>query len=127
MVGWVRGGEDFRYAIFFAFGFLEHRKLIGPDGLIFVNAGFHVPACEVATIGARERAGTEASDGRALPKTVVDMAGVERGLFCPGVFEGLTDGALPGGLGDVVICVETGGEAGERKCYIAGYCEPLIH
>src|SRR6266404_10009073 len=116
----MRGGENFGYAIIVAFGFLEHRKLIGPDGLVFVDAGFHVPAGEVAAIGARERAGTEAAHGSALPEAVVDMAAVERRFLCAGVLEGLADGTFPGGFGDVVIGVDSGGEKGERKCYIAG-------
>src|SRR5258707_362511 len=89
MVGWMRCGENFRYAIFVAFGFLEHRKLVGPDGLVFVDAGFHVPAGEVASIGAGECAGTEAAYGCALPETVIDVTGVEHGLFCAGGFERL--------------------------------------
>src|ERR1700730_4740042 len=120
MVGRMRGGENFRYAIFVAFGFLKHRELVGPDSLVFVHSGFHVPAGEVAAIGARECAGAKAADGRALPKAIVDMAAVERGLFCAGVFEWLADRALPGGFGDVVIRVDRGGEDCERKCYIAG-------
>jgi len=99
MVGRMRGGENFRNTIFVAIGFLKHRELIGPDGLVFVHSGLHVPAGEVAAIGTRERAGAKAADGRALPKTVVDMASVEGGLFCAGIFEGLADGALPGGFG----------------------------
>src|SRR5258708_31832418 len=109
MVGWMGCGENFSYSIFVAFGFLEHRKLVGPDGLVFVDAGFHVPAGEIAAIGAGEGAGAEAADGRALPKTVVDVAAVERGLFCAGGFEGFGDGALPRGFGNVVIGVDSRG------------------
>src|SRR5258706_8222935 len=115
MAGRMRGCENFCDTIFVALGFLEHRKLIGPDGLVFVDSGFHVPAGEIAAIGAGEGAGAEAADGRALPETIVDVAAVERGLFRAWVFERLADGTLPGGLGDVVIAVETGGEEGERK------------
>src|SRR4051794_18723021 len=104
-------GENFRDAIFLAFGLLKHRKLIGPDGLIFMDAGFHVPAGEVSAIGAGEGAGAEAADGSALPETVVDMAGVERRLLCAGIFERLADGTLPGGFGDdVVVGVNSGCE-----------------
>src|SRR5438445_8790487 len=102
----MRSGENFGYAIFIAVGFLEHRKLVGPDGLVFVNAGFHVPAGEVAAIGARERACAETADGCSLPEPIVDMAAVERGLFCAGVFERLADGTFPGGFGDILIGVE---------------------
>src|SRR6266446_3809287 len=77
----MSGGENFRDAIRIAFGFLKHRKLIGPDGLVFVDAGFHVPAGEIAAIGTRESAGAKAADGSALPKAVVDMPVVKCGLF----------------------------------------------
>src|SRR5260370_30839499 len=87
----MSGGENFRDAIRIAFGFLKHRKLIGPDGLVFVDAGFHVPASEVAAIGTRESAGAKTADGRALPKTIVDMAGVERCLLRTWACEGRTD------------------------------------
>src|SRR5690242_937662 len=105
MIRRMGGGENFRDAVFFAFGFLEHRKLIGPDGLVFVDSGFHVPAREVAAIRAGECASAEATDRGPLPQAVVYVAGVERGLFCAGVFEGLADGALPGGLRDVVVAL----------------------
>jgi hypothetical protein len=109
------GGENFGYAGFVTIGFLEHGELIGPDGLVFVDAGFHVPAGKVSAIGAGESAGSETADGGALPETVVDVAGVEGGLFCAGIFEGLTDGALPGGFGDVVVSIGVCEEKSERK------------
>jgi len=71
---------------------------------------------------AGECAGTEAAYGCALPETVIDVTGVEHGLFCAGVFERLADGTLPGSFGDVVIGVESGGYEGEWKCYIADEC-----
>src|SRR6266851_3455131 len=111
----MSSGENFRNAIRIAFGFLKHGELIGPNGLVFVDAGFHVPAGEVAAISARESAGAKTADGRALPKAIVDMAGVERGLFRAGVFEGRTDGALPGCLGDVVVGLDAGDKRNERK------------
>src|ERR1700736_6613575 len=117
--------ENFRDAIRIAFGFLKHGKLIGPDGL--VDAGFHVPAGEVAAKGAGESAGAKTADGRTLPKTVVDMAGVEGRLFRARVLEGLADGTLPSSLGDVVVGMDAGGEQDERKRYNAGKREALDH
>jgi hypothetical protein len=64
---------------------LKHGELISPHSLVFVDAGFHVPAGEVAAIGARESSGAETADGRALPKAIVDVASVERGLFRAGM------------------------------------------
>src|SRR4029077_4750873 len=115
MIRGMSGSENFGDAIGVTFGFLKHGKLVGPDGLVFVDARFHVPAGEVATIGARESAGAEAADGGALPKAIVDMAGVERRLFRTGVLERRADGALPGGLGNVVIGLHAGDERNERK------------
>ncbi len=115
MIRGMSGSENFRDAIRIAFGFLKHRKLIGPHGLVFVDARFHVPAREVATVSARESAGAKTADGRALPKAIVDMAGVERWFFRSSVFEGRTDGALPGSLGNVVVGLDAGDKRNERK------------
>src|ERR1700720_964946 len=109
MVGRMSCGENLCYPVFVAFGFLKHRKLIGPDGLVFVDASLHVPAGEVAAIGARESAGAKTADRRALPKAVVDMVGVERGFLGPGIFEWESDGALPGSFGNVIVCWGDGG------------------
>src|SRR5712664_2139375 len=121
----MSGSENFRDAIRIAFGFLKHRKLIGPDGLIFVDAGFHVPAGEIAAIGARESAGAKTTDRSALPEAVVDMTVVERRLFRAGVLERLADGTLPSSFGNVVVGVSLGGDGDKRKRYDAGKCEPL--
>ena len=86
------------------FGFLVHRELIGPFGLVLVDAALHVPAGEVAAVGAGEGARAEAAYRGALLVAVVDVAGVEGGLFCAGVIERGADGALPCGFGDVVAC-----------------------
>src|SRR5260370_598000 len=115
MIRGMSGGENFRDAIRIAFGFLKHRKLVGPDRLVFVDAGFHVPAREVAAKATRESAGAETADRRALPKAIVDMDGVERGLFRAGVFEWRTDGALPCGLGNVVVGLDAGDRRNEGK------------
>src|SRR4029077_9054915 len=61
-----------------------------------------MPAGKVAAIGARERAGAKTADGRALPIAVVNVAGVQRGLLGPWIFERSADGAFPGGFGDIV-------------------------
>src|SRR5712664_4854386 len=99
MIRGMSGGENFRDAIRIAFGFLKHRKLVGPDRLVFVDAGFHVPAGEVAAKGTRESASAETADRRDLPKAIVDMEGVERGLFGAGGFWGGHGGDLHRGLG----------------------------
>src|ERR1035438_3057845 len=52
---------------------LKHRKLVGGNGNIFVDAAFDVPAREVAAKGAREGAGSESTDRGALPITIVDV------------------------------------------------------
>src|SRR5260370_15862075 len=57
----MSGSENFRDAIRVAFGFLKHCELIGTDGLVFVDSGFHVPASEIAAIGSRESAGAKAA------------------------------------------------------------------
>src|ERR1700730_7168713 len=127
MVRRLSGGEDFGHAIGIAFGFLKHGKLIGPDGLVLVDACFHVPASKVAAIGARESAGAETADGCALPKTVIDVAAVQSGLFCPGGFQGLADRALPGGFRDVVVGASDAGEKSKLERDDTGKCEPLDH
>src|SRR5712692_9018049 len=93
----MRGGETLGVAL----GFLKHGELIGPDGLVFVDAGFHVPAREITAIGARKCSGAETTDGSALPEAVVDVAGAERGLFCAGIGQRRADGTLPRSLGNV--------------------------
>src|SRR6476620_348895 len=93
---------------FTAFGFLVHGELVGPDGLIFVNASFNVPAREVAAVGAGEGAGAKSADGSALPIAVVDDSIFgELGFAASGIVEGLADAAMPGGFWN--------GVAGEKK------------
>ena len=108
----MSSGKNFRNAIRIAFRFLKHGKLIGPDGLVFVDAGFHVPASEVAAIGTRESAGAKTADRRALPVTVVDQIG-ELGLAGAGIGERLADASLPGDFRNRV-------SRPERKCAKGG-------
>src|SRR5229473_5269605 len=112
----MRGGENLGHALGVALGFLKHGELIGPDGLVFVDAGFHVPAREITAIGARKCSGAETTDGSALPEAVVDVAGVERGLFCSGIGQRRADGTLPRSLGNVVVgASERGKREAERR------------
>src|SRR5260370_20573870 len=112
----MRGGENLGHALGVALGFLKHGELIGPDGLVFVDAGFNVPAREVTAIGARKCSGAETTDGSALPEAVVDVAGVERGLFCSGICQRRADRTLPRGLGNAVIgASERGQHEAERR------------
>src|SRR5882762_10353555 len=84
-------GDAFRRAL----GFLVNGKLVGVNSFVFMYAGFQVPARKVAAVGARERAGAETADRRALPVTVVNQIG-ELGFACTGVGERLANASLPG-------------------------------
>ncbi len=65
MIRGMSGGENFRDAIRIAFGFLKHRKLVGPDRLVFVDAGFFQ-----AALGMSSSAWTlETSETKASPRT----------------------------------------------------------
>ena len=98
----MRSGEDLCDRIP-TFGFLVHGELVGPDGLIFVNAALDVPAGEISAIGAGEGAGAESADGSALPVAVVDDSVFgELGFAASGIVEGLANAAVPGGSWDGV-------------------------
>src|SRR5450432_1902145 len=98
----MRSGENLRDAVT-AFGFLVHGELVGPHGLIFVDAALDVPTGEVAAIGAGKSSGAEAAHGSTLPIAVVDHAGgSERGFASSGIFEGHTNAAFPGSFRDGV-------------------------
>ena len=82
---------------------LKHRKFVGPDRLIFVNAALDMPAGEIAAIGSRECPGTEATHGSALPVAIVDHTGRRQCRLSPTwVLKWLPEGPLPGGIGDEV-------------------------
>src|SRR5258708_36083607 len=112
----VGGGENVGRALGVAVGFRKQGELIGPGGLVFVDAGFHVPGREITAIGARKCSGAETTDGSALPEAVVDVAGVERGLFCAGIGQRRADGTLSRSLGNVVVGArELGKREAERR------------
>jgi hypothetical protein len=98
----VVGEENAGGGFAFAFDFLVHGELVGVADSVLVDAGFDVPAGEVAAVGAGEGAGAESADGSALPVAVVDVSG---DALDAGVFEGLADGAAPGCCGDLLgVC-----------------------
>src|SRR5262249_45819916 len=99
----MSGREDPGDAFSLILGLLKHRKLVRPLGLVFMNAGFHVPTSKIPAIGSRKGTGTEAANGSALPVTVIDVGRVERGLFRAGVCQRSANGALPRRFGDVVV------------------------
>src|SRR6266853_1127899 len=101
-------GEDLRYAFAAVLRLLKHGKLISIHDLIFMNAALHVPTGKITAIGARESAGTETADGRALPVTIIDVAGIQRRFFCARMLERRTDGALPCSFGDIVTGASSG-------------------
>src|SRR6267154_663197 len=103
-------GEDLGDA-FPVLRLLIHRKLISIHDLIFMNAALQVPAGEIAPVSSRESSGTKTPDGRALPVTVIDVAGIQRRFFCAGMLQRGADGALPCGFGDIVA------RAGGRCCH----------
>jgi len=73
-----------------------------------VNAALHVPAREIAAIGARKSAGTKTADGRALPVAIIDVAGIERRFFlCRDAPAGRRWGASTR-LGDIAACASCG-------------------
>jgi hypothetical protein len=94
IVGGMAVHQDLGYSVRVALGLLEHGKLIGVDGLVFVDCGLDVPAGEVSAIAAGEGACSHAADGDSLPVTIVDVRGV---ASYAGVVERLTQGTLPGG------------------------------
>jgi len=61
-----------------------------------------MPASEVAPVGAGERSCPKTADGSALPEAVVDMRGLEGGLFGAGMIDRLPQRATPGRLGNVI-------------------------
>src|SRR5260370_34277566 len=65
MIRGMSGSENFRDAIRIAFGFLKHRKLIGPHGLVFVDPRLPVPAGEGPTVSTPATAVAKASHRRA--------------------------------------------------------------
>src|ERR1700682_2677256 len=93
MIGEEDLGDTFRRAL----GFLVNGKLVGVNSFVFMYAGFQVPARKIAAIGARESAGAETADRRALPVTVVDQIG-ELGLARAGVGERLAHAPPPGDI-----------------------------
>ena len=98
----MRRGQRLRDA-FAALGLLIHRKLVCPDGLIFVHATLDVPAREISAIGARECSRPEAAHRSALPIAVVDHARCGEGrLASAGIIEWLANAALPGRFRDGV-------------------------
>src|SRR5690242_2982045 len=59
-----------------------------------------MPAGEIPAVSAGEGTGSEAANWGALPVTVIDDC--ELWLFRPSMRKRLTDGALPGGFGDLI-------------------------
>src|SRR5271166_2586160 len=64
-------GRSFSLALYL----LKHGKLIGINGRIFVDSRFHVPAGKVSSISARKSSRAKAAHRRALPKSVINIAG----------------------------------------------------
>ncbi len=95
--------ESFCGSLGVAFGLLEHSELIRVDRLVFVNAGLHVPASEVAAKGTGKSSGAETTDRRALPEAVVDVSAVERSFLCAWIFKRFADRAFPCRFGDFVV------------------------
>src|ERR1700722_6127894 len=91
--------QDLRDALRFACDLLKHCELIARHRDVFVDSGFNVPACEVATVGARECARAESANRRALPITVVDVGFV---LANAGIVERFAERTSPGDLRDFV-------------------------
>src|SRR5204863_3442353 len=84
------------------FGLLEHRELIRIHRLEFMNTRLQMPTGKISAIASRKRACTKASDRRALPVAVVDVAWAERGFCRPGICQWLPYRSSPRGLGNIV-------------------------
>jgi len=76
-VRWMASEKSLCDSFGIAFGLLKHGELIRVDRLVFVNAGLHMPASEVAAKGSRKSSGAETADRSALPEAVVDVSAVE--------------------------------------------------
>src|SRR6266446_2160322 len=114
------------YAFRGTFGFLIHGELICVNRLILVDSILNVPAREVAAISSREGTRAESADWRSLPVAIVNMSGVKSRLFCPGIGERQTDGALPCGFGNSVPCKREGcAKKNDQQKY--ALCNLLLH
>src|SRR5271154_1336090 len=103
VAGGTRSGEHLGETRGIPFGFLKHRELIGPHGLIFMNTGLQVPPSKIPAIGARESSGAETANGRALPVAVINVVGGQRDLFGARARKWFSDGALPSSARNAVI------------------------
>src|SRR6266699_1301036 len=91
----MRSCQDLRDT-FSTFGLLIHRKLVRPDGLVFMHATLDVPAREIPAISAGEGPRPEAAHWSALPVAVINHSrGSQCRLASARVFQSLANAALP--------------------------------
>ena len=92
------GHQDPRGSFRIPFRLLVHREFVYINSLVFMDAGFDVPAGEISAIGAGEGACSHPTNGRSLPVAIVDHAGI---FGHARVLEREPNGPGPGGFGDL--------------------------
>jgi hypothetical protein len=92
------GHQDPRSSSRITFRLLVHGEFVCIHSLVFVNAGFDVPAGEISAIRAGEGACPHPANGCSLPIAIVDQAGI---FGHTRILEREPNGPGPGGFGDV--------------------------